>query len=202
MQVGVKNVANPPLVPSEDIYLPPLHIKLGLMKSFVAAMGKRGAGFQYLARKFPNLSVNKVTAGVFVGPQIRDLMRDLDFNAALSPLELQCWVSFKSLCSGFLGKTKAENYKTLVDNLLNSYEKHGCNMSLKMHFLHIHLDFFPPNLGDVSDEHGEKFHQTIASMERRYQNGWKPNMLADYCWGLLRDTEDTHRRKVKRKTMN
>ena len=27
-------------------------------------------------------------------------------------------------------------------------------MSLKMHFLHSHLDFFPPNLGAVSDEQG------------------------------------------------
>ncbi|UYV73934.1 hypothetical protein LAZ67_11001501 [Cordylochernes scorpioides] len=26
-------------------------------------------------------------------------------------------------------------------------------MSLKIHFLHSHLDFFPDNLGAVSDEH-------------------------------------------------
>ncbi|UYV67048.1 unc-93, partial [Cordylochernes scorpioides] len=45
----------------------------------------------------------------------------------------------------------------------------GCNMSLKIHFLHSHLDFFPYNLGAVSDEHGERFHQAISSMEKRYQ---------------------------------
>ena len=28
-------------------------------------------------------------------------------------------------------------------------------MSLKMHFLHSDLDFFPPNLGEVSDEQGD-----------------------------------------------
>ena len=33
----------------------------------------------------------------------------------------------------------------------------GCNMSLKVHVLHSHLDFFWENLGDVSDEHGERF---------------------------------------------
>ena len=38
-------------------------------------------------------------------------------------------------------------------------------MSLEIHFLHSHLYFFPENLGDVSDEHGEKFHQGIAIME-------------------------------------
>ncbi|UYV84991.1 hypothetical protein LAZ67_X004186 [Cordylochernes scorpioides] len=42
-------------------------------------------------------------------------------------------------------------------------------MSLKIHFLHSPLDFFPDNLGAVSDEHGERFHQDISSMEKRYQ---------------------------------
>ena len=32
-------------------------------------------------------------------------------------------------------------------------------ISLTMHFLHSHLEFFPENNGDVSDEHGERFHQ-------------------------------------------
>ncbi|UYV73140.1 hypothetical protein LAZ67_10001940 [Cordylochernes scorpioides] len=42
-------------------------------------------------------------------------------------------------------------------------------MSLKIHLLHSHLDFFPDNLGAVSDEHVERFHQDISSMEKRYQ---------------------------------
>ncbi|UYV68272.1 KDM2A [Cordylochernes scorpioides] len=54
--------------------------------------------------------------------------------------------------------------------LTNVPEPHlalGCNMSLKIHFLHSHLDFFPDNLSAVSDEHGERFHQAISSMEKR-----------------------------------
>ncbi|GBO24329.1 hypothetical protein AVEN_43531-1 [Araneus ventricosus] len=35
---GVKNEENEPLIASEKILLPPLHIKLGLMKNFVKAM--------------------------------------------------------------------------------------------------------------------------------------------------------------------
>ena len=42
-------------------------------------------------------------------------------------------------------------------------------MSLKIHFLHSYLDFFPENRGAVSDEHGERFHQDISSMEKRYE---------------------------------
>jgi hypothetical protein len=60
-------------------------------------------------------------------------------------------------------------------------------MSLKVHFLDSHLDFFPENLGVVSDEHGERFHQDISNMEKRYQGKWSPSMLADYCWILKRD---------------
>ena len=38
----------------------------------------------------------------------------------------------------------------LVSNLIKSYEKLGCRMSLKLHFLHDHLDFFRDYLGNVS----------------------------------------------------
>jgi hypothetical protein len=35
-----KNVPNNPLVNPENVFLPPLHIKLGLMKNFVKALDK------------------------------------------------------------------------------------------------------------------------------------------------------------------
>ena len=57
----------------------------------------------------------------------------------------------------------------------------GCRMSLKIHFLHSHLYFFPPNLGAVSDEHGERFHQDIMKMESNYQGKWNPGMMGDFC---------------------
>jgi hypothetical protein len=87
----------------------------------------------------------------------------------------------------FLGNRKAENYHEIVSDLLMAYKAMGCNMSLKIHFLDSHLDFFPENLGAVSDEHGERFHQAIYNMEKRYQGKWSLSMLADYCWTLKRD---------------
>jgi hypothetical protein len=56
------------------------------------------------------------------------------------------WDSFKIVVKGFLGNRRAQNYEELVNNLLQSYQKLGCNMSLKIHFLHSHLDFFPREL--------------------------------------------------------
>ena len=45
---GTKNVKSLPLVSPEKIYLPPLHIKLGLMKMFVKTMDHNGQGFCFL----------------------------------------------------------------------------------------------------------------------------------------------------------
>jgi hypothetical protein len=49
------------------------------------------------------------------------------------------------------------------------------------------LDFFPENCSAVNNEHGERFHQDISSMEKRYQGKWNCAMLAFYCWTLARD---------------
>jgi hypothetical protein len=96
----------------------------------------------------------------------------------------------------FLGNHKAENYHEIVSDLLTAYKPMGCNMSLKVNFLSSHLDFFPENLGAVIDEHGERFHQDISNMEKRYQGKWSLSTLADYCWTLKRDVpQATYSRK-------
>jgi len=60
-------------------------------------------------------------------------------------------------------------------------------MILKIHFLESHLNFFPKNLGEVSDEHGERFHQDILAMVKQYHGKWTSSMFADYCWTLKMD---------------
>ena len=82
---------------------------------------------------------------------------------------------------------------------MDSYEKLWCNMSLKMHFLFSHLDFFPLNCGAVSDEHGQRFHQDISVMEHRYKGKWRAVMLGDYCWMMKRDAPETkyHRQEER-----
>ena len=193
---GQCSVAHNPLVDANKVLLPPLHIKLGLMKNFVKALDKDGAAFKYLSEKFNYISDAKLKEGIFVGPEIRKLMSDAHFDSVLQDTERDAWVSFKTLCHEFLGNTKAANYGELAQNLLTAYEVLGCRMSLKLHFIHSHLNFFPANLGDVSDEMGERFHQDISGMEKRYQGKWSVSMLSDYCWTLLRDDATTeHKRK-------
>ena len=71
-------------------------------------------------------------------------------------------------------------------------------MSLKMHFLHSHLDFFPPHLVEVREEQGEKFHQDISVLEGRYQGRFEANLMGDLCWYLQRESKgSSHKRKAK-----
>ena len=73
-------------------------------------------------------------------------------------------------------------------------------MSVKVHYMHSHLDLFPENLGDISEEHGERFHQDIKVMEEGQQSRWDYNMIADYSWSLKRDCPDlVHARKSLQK---
>jgi hypothetical protein len=156
------------------------------MKNFVKGIDQNGAGFAYLKETFPRISDAKIKEGILVGPQIRELMQDAKFEEQRTQVGKAAWSSFKNVTKHFLGNIKAENFQDIVRELLDSYQAFGCNMFLKIHFLHSHFDFFPDNLGAVSDEHGERFHQDIASMEKWYQGKWS-SMLADYCWTLKRD---------------
>jgi len=139
---GEKNVNLPLLLP-EKIYVPPLHIKLRLMKNFVIGMDKTGNGFEYVRNKLPNVSYAKIKESIFIGIKIRELMQDKQFNEDLNESERTAWLSFKIICKDFLGSHKATNYQDVLQDLLTSCKTMGCNMCLKIQFLESHLVFFP-----------------------------------------------------------
>ena len=56
--------------------------------------------------------------------------------------EQRAWHAFWEVVTGFLGNRRADNYKDLMEELLPSYQKLGCNMSVKIHFLCTHLYSF------------------------------------------------------------
>ena len=104
-------------------------------------------------------------------------MNDANFCNFINPAELSAWTAFTNVVKFFLGKTKTPNYKELVKTLLTSLHQLSPNMSIKLHFLHSHLFRFLKNLGDLSDEQGERFHQDISDMEVHYQGRWDPPCL-------------------------
>ncbi|UYV84128.1 hypothetical protein LAZ67_X001276 [Cordylochernes scorpioides] len=123
------------------------------MKNFVKAMDRNTSGFAYLKQKCSSISDDKIKEGIFVGPQIRELLQDENLQNRLNEVEAAAWNSFRNVCKNFSGSVKVENYRDIVNDLLLSYKALRCNMSLKILFLNSHLDFFPGNLGAVSDEH-------------------------------------------------
>ena len=182
MEPGKKNVQHVPLIDSSRVLLPPLHIKLGLIKNFVKGMNQYSDAFKYILRKFPRITESKIREGIFIGPQTRELLNDPEFDALLQDKEKIAWDSFRNVVTNFGGNFWVHNYKELVEHLISFYQAMGCHMSLKIHMLHSHIDFLPANCGAVSDEHGEHFHQVIIStMEKLYQGYWSKSMLADCC---------------------
>lgn len=58
---GTKNMVREGLIPPDKVILPPLHIKLGLVKQLIKAMKTTGSdAFQYLFQKFPKISEAKI----------------------------------------------------------------------------------------------------------------------------------------------
>jgi hypothetical protein len=144
-----------------------------------------------------------VKEGIFVGSQIRELFRDYQFDEILHGDEKVAWENFKCDFRSSYKKNRAPDYKELVGELLSCYEKICYNMSLKIDFLHAHLDFVPENCEAVSDAHGERFHQDIAATEKRYARKWSPAISADYCWTVTRDAPELAcKRQAKRKAQN
>jgi hypothetical protein len=126
------------------IYLPPL----GLIKIFVKAINKEGEGFMYLRQKFPLISEAKIKEGIFIGYQVKQLFQDPNFRNRLNSAEQRAWEVFENVCSNFSENKISENYVEIVEELLSSYCALGCNMSLKLHFLQSHLDFFTGRYGN------------------------------------------------------
>lgn len=193
---GEKNIQYESLVPISKILMPPVHIKLGLIKNFVVAVIKSGneAALNYLKGLFPRISNEKIKAGIFIGPDIRKMMKDINFDATLNEVQLNAWKHIKNVIHQFLGNKKHENYRQIVSDMITAISNANVLMSLKIHMLKDHIDIcmvFPDNLGEVSDEHGEKFHQELKMMETNYKGKSRINMLSDYCWSVKEKCDES-----------
>lgn len=129
-------------------------------------------------------------SAVLNGPDIRKLMKSTTFEDCLDPNQQTAWDALKAVIESVLGKHREPTYVVFVQDMLDSFELIGVHMSLKIHFLNSHLDFFAQQLATESDEHGERFHQDIMDIEARYRGKWLDRMLADFCWTTHDDEDD------------
>ena len=85
--IGAHNVKQTPLVEPKKVLLLPLHIKLGLIKQLVKRLNPEVDAFKHIQELFPKLSEAKIKGGVFVGPQVKQLMKSDSFSEKLSAVE-------------------------------------------------------------------------------------------------------------------
>src|SRR6218665_3297077 len=168
------------------------HIKLGLVKQFVTALDKESAAFKYLQDRFPKLSKAKANAGIFVGPQIKKIIKCDEFTNLLNRTEKTAWNSFVAVVHGFLGNHKAENYVQSDQYLIKNYAKMRCRMSLKVHILDAYLQKFKDNMGAYSEEQDERFRQDILDYERCYQGQYNVNIMGTTFGGSSRKQFAVH----------
>ena len=145
---GEKNILNESLASPDKVILPPLHIKLGVTKQYVKSLDKGGECFNDICQKCLFLCYEEIKTGVFVGPKIRQLLKDKEFIKTMSPEEINEWIAFSQVVNNFLGNTKSPQQKKLLKLCLITFT--NCNMNVKVRFLHSHLEYFPENLGALS----------------------------------------------------
>ena len=117
-----RNIIHNPLVYRDRILFPPLPMKLGLIKQFSKALDMDGSCFTYFCRAFLGLITEKLKACIIDGHQIRELIRDAEFEDSINEVELGAWTAFVLVVKNFLGNHKARNYAELVANILTLSE--------------------------------------------------------------------------------
>lgn len=73
--VGKNNIKLEPMLDPRKMLFPPLYLKPGLMKQFVIVLDKEFLALKYLQDCFPKLIAAKVEVGVFIGLQIKKVMK-------------------------------------------------------------------------------------------------------------------------------
>ena len=92
-------------------------------------MGLISCGFQDLKLKLGvKKNYTKLKAGIFSGPEIRELISDKKFRGKLNPPELVTWDSFVLVVQNFLWFHTAENYAGLINKMLIEYQIMECHM--------------------------------------------------------------------------
>lgn len=121
---------------------------------------------------------------MFNGPDIDRIIKDGGLDSKLNEEQAIAWDAMKMVFENVLGKHRAENFKVLVEDMLTAFEAIGMNVSLKIHFLICHMDWFAAQSPTESDQEGERFHQVCKPMEARYKGKDLQSMMADLCWSL------------------
>ena len=129
----------------------------------------KGPAFTYLCGKFPKLTFEKVKAGVFIGPQIRQLFKDQQSEAVLSDKEKAAWISFIKFSNVFFGKFQTCKFQRTCTRSDGFVYTAGVQYVAENALFIFTPGFLSIKCGGVSDENGERFCQDVSVMEHNYK---------------------------------
>lgn len=105
--LGQKNISKKSLMNFKKFILLLLHIKLRLIMAFIKIVYMNEAAFQYLCKKFLRLNIEKITKGIFISSQTRQLWDKLRIYS--NPWSIGCGVLFSY--NGNIVLEKQESWK-------------------------------------------------------------------------------------------
>jgi hypothetical protein len=101
-------------------YLALPRIKLGLIKKFMKTMDQNSTGFMCLKNNVPRISDATIKEEVFVEPHTTELTQDVKCEDQLREVEKAPWKSLKNVTTNYLENHKAENYRKMAADLVQS----------------------------------------------------------------------------------
>ena len=106
----------PPLVESKKVLMPPVHIKLVLVKQFVRAMNAKGKALKHLFDMFSHVKRQNGRC-IFIGPDIHNMLQLPKFKEKKTRKEQNAWWALRQEVKHFHGSNKSENYTRLVTKM-------------------------------------------------------------------------------------
>lgn len=158
LQPSTHNVKLDALVSVEKVLLSPLHIKHGLIKQFHTALEHNGEANAEIRAMFLKLSDAQDAASVFVRPQVKQMFASGTLEMKITVVEKELGTRSRALPMGFWATTKLKITRILLKNWLKVTAVWDAKCHLSCTICTPILEFFWPNLGAVSEKHGDRFH--------------------------------------------
>lgn len=102
------------------------------------------------------LNSAKLKEDIFLGPQIRKMLKINEFEKIFTLKELKACEVFHSVCHDLRSNNAELDYQECPEKLFEIHRE--CEISLKFLSLLISPQHHPPKSGTVWDEHGKCFH--------------------------------------------
>ena len=123
------------LLKKTKVLLPHLHILMGIVKNFIKSLKFEGPVGELLKEIFPKISEAKLK-------DIVKLIKSEKFTNILCGNELDAWRNIVKVKENFLGSFRSQPYEDIISCIIDSFDRQGVKISLKIHFLDSHVKFY------------------------------------------------------------